>query len=151
MLCASGSLGLTPMHHESYWAAVEDAPHAIVADAGSGDIGANYLGSGALYNPREWEKHDLRLMLTAARSLGVPMIVGSAGGAGTDASVDRYTEMIREIADEESLTGFAMARIYAEVDPEDLATRAETQDIPSLGAHGPLTPEDARRSRASWP
>ena len=145
MLCASGSLGLTPMHHESYWAAVEDAPHAIVADAGSGDIGANYLGSGAIYNPREWEKHDLRLMLTAARSLGVPMIVGSAGGAGTDASVHRYTEMIREIADEESLTGFTMARIYAEVDPEDLATRAETQDIPSLGAGGPLTPEDARR------
>jgi hypothetical protein len=145
VLCASGSLGLTPMHHDSYWAAVADRPHAIVADGGSGDIGANYLGSDAEYNPREWEKHDLRLMLKAARQLDVPMIVGSAGGAGTNAGVDRYMEMVREIADEESLAGFTAARIYAEVEPEELARRAETQEIPPLGAAGPLSPQDARR------
>jgi hypothetical protein len=145
VLCASGSLGLTPMHHDSYWAAVADGPDAIVADAGSGDIGANYLGSGAEYNPRDWEKHDLELMLTAARRLGVPMIVGSAGGAGTDASVDRYAELIREIAAEQSLTAFTLARIYAEVDPEQLAQRAEAGVVPSLSGGDPLDPEDARR------
>ena len=145
VLCASGSLGLTPMHHDSYWAAVADRPHAIVADGGSGDIGANYLGSNAEYNPREWEKHDLRLMLKASRQLSVPMIVGSAGGAGTNAGVDRYMEMIREIADEESLGNFTTASIYAEVEPEELASRAEAREIPPLGAAGPLSPEDARR------
>lgn len=35
VLCASGNLGLTPMHSDSYWAAVEREPDAIVADAGS--------------------------------------------------------------------------------------------------------------------
>ena len=145
VLCASGSLGLTPMHPDSYWAAVEDGPDAIVADAGSGDIGANYLGSGAEYNPREWEKHDLKLMLTAARRLGVPMIVGSSGGAGTNAGVDRYVELVKEIAAEEGLTGFSLARIYAEVNVEELARRAEREEIPPLGAAGPLSPEDARR------
>jgi acyclic terpene utilization AtuA family protein len=145
VLCASGSLGLTPMHHDSYWAAVDDGPDAIVADAGSGDIGANYLGSGAEYNPREWEKHDLRLMLTAARRLGIPMIVGSAGGAGTNASTDRYVELVKEIAQEESLSGFSMARIYAEVEPEELARRAEQGEVPPLGPGEPLSPDDARR------
>jgi hypothetical protein len=145
VLCASGSLGLTPMHHDSYWAAVDDGPQAIVADAGSGDIGANYLGSGAEYNPRDWEKHDLKLMLTAARRLGVPMIVGSAGGAGTNAAVDRYVDIVQEIADEEGLSGFSLAGIYSEVDVEDLARRAGTAEIPPLGAAGPLSPDDARR------
>jgi hypothetical protein len=145
VLCASGSLGLTPMHPESYWAAVEDGPDAIVADAGSGDIGASYLGSGARYNPREWELHDLRLMLTAARRLGVPMIVGSAGGAGTNESVDRYVEMVKEIAAEEGLSGFSLARIYAEVAVDELARLAEAGDVPPLGAAGPLDAADARR------
>jgi hypothetical protein len=145
VLCASGSLGLTPMHHKSYWAAVERRPQAIVADAGSGDIGANYLGSGMEYNPREWEKHDLRLMLLAARQVGAPMIVGSAGGAGTDASVDRYAELVREIAAEEGLSGFTMARIYSEVDRDELARRASTEELPPLGARGPLTADDVDR------
>jgi hypothetical protein len=145
VLCASGSLGLTPMHPESYLAAVEDGPDAIVADAGSGDIGPNYLGSGAIYNPREWEKHDLRLMLTAARRLRVPMIVGSVGGAGTNAGVDRFCELIKEIAADDGLQGFSMARIYAEVDPEVLATTAGSAEIPSLSGGAQLRPEDARR------
>jgi acyclic terpene utilization AtuA family protein len=142
VLCASGSLGLTPMHHESYWAAVESKPDAIVADAGSGDIGPSYLGSGAPYSPREWEKHDLRLMLVAARRLGVPMIVGSAGGAGTNGSVDSYADLVAEIAAEEGLGGFRLARIYAEVDIEDLARRAREERIEALGAGEALRPED---------
>ncbi len=142
MLCASGSLGLTPMHPESYWAAVERGPDAIVADAGSGDIGPAYLGSGAEYNPREWEKHDLRLMLLAARRLGVPMIVGSAGGAGTNAAVDRECELVAEIAVEEGLGSFRLARIYAELDRTELAQRAASGRIEGLGAPAPLRPED---------
>jgi len=133
------------MHPDSYWMAVGEQPDAIVADAGSGDIGADYLGSGAEYNPREWEKHDLRLMLVAARQLGVPMIVGSAGGAGTNASVDRYAEIIREIATEEALAGFSLARIYAEVEVKELARRAEIEQLPALGGGGPLRAEEARR------
>ena len=142
ILCASGSLGLTPMHPESYWAAVESKPDAIVADAGSGDIGPSYLGSGAAYNPRVWEKHDLRLMLLAARRLQVPMIVGSAGGAGTNDAVDRYADLVTEVASEEGIDGFQLARIYSEVDREELGRRAANERIEGLGASEPLRPED---------
>jgi hypothetical protein len=145
VLCASGSLGLTPMHHDSYLAAVARGVDAIVADAGSGDIGPSYLGSGADYNPYEWEKHDLRLMLTAARRLRVPMIVGSAGGAGTNAAVDRYVQIIQDIAAEEALEPFTLARIYSEVDREALALRAENEEIPPLGGDGSLDAAEVRR------
>jgi hypothetical protein len=149
VLCASGSLGLTPMHPESYWAAVAEKPDAIVADAGSGDIGASYLGFGAVYNPWEWEKHDLRLMLTAARELGVPMIVGSVGGAGTDASVDRFHQIIKEIVTEDGLSGFTLARIYSELDVEALAPRTDTDGLTALSTGRVLTAADVRRcSRA---
>jgi hypothetical protein len=132
------------MHPESYWAAVDQHPDAIVADAGSGDIGPHYLGSGADYNPRDWEKHDLRLMLLAARQLGVPMIVGSCGGAGTNGAVDRYAEIVREIAEEEGLSGFTTAKIYSEVEPDDLVRRATEQEVPGLGVNEPLSEEHVR-------
>jgi hypothetical protein len=132
------------MHPESYWDAVEREPAAIVADAGSGDIGPHYLGSGAEYNPREWEKHDLRLMLLAARKLGAPMIVGSAGGAGTNAAVDRYLDIVREIAAEERLAAFTIATIYSEVDLDSLERRAQAETIEPLGGREPLTADDVR-------
>jgi hypothetical protein len=125
---------------------VNDKPDAICADAGSGDIGPFYLGSDAPYNPREWEKHDLRLMLLGARKWGVPMVVGSCGGAGTNRAVDLYVELIREIAAEENLEPFKLARIYSEVDREYLARRAATERIEGLGAPEPLSADDVRGS-----
>lgn len=146
VLCASGSLGLTPFHEESFWDGVARRPGAICADAGSGDIGPFYLGSDEPYNPPEWEKHDLRLMLLASRQLDVPMVVGSCGGAGTNRAVDLYADLVREIAAEEGLPPFTVARIYAEVDRGYLRQRAEREVIAGLGAPNALTPADVDAS-----
>ena len=146
VLCASGSLGLTPFHEESFHAGVARKPDVIAADAGSGDIGPFYLGSGAPYSPWEWEKHDLGLMLEAALALGVPTVVGSCGGAGTNAGVDRYADILREIARERRLGPFTVALIYSEVDLEYLRRRTASEVIPGLGAPDPLTPEDVDAS-----
>lgn len=147
ILCASGSLGVTPFHEESYWAGVERGPQAICADAGSGDIGPFFLGSDEpYYSPREFEKHDLGLMLLGARRLGVPMVVGSCGGAGTNRSVDLYAEIIREVAAEERLQPFTIARIYADVDLNYLMHRVGNETIDGLGAPEPLKPEDVAAS-----
>ena len=59
VLCASGSMGLTPFHHESFWAGIDRQPDVVAADAGSGDIGPYYLGSGHSYNLREWEERAI--------------------------------------------------------------------------------------------
>jgi hypothetical protein len=58
-------------------------PHFIGADAGSTDPGPEYLGSGATAFPRAAIRRDLRLMLTGARKIKVPLLIGTANTVGT--------------------------------------------------------------------
>jgi hypothetical protein len=139
VVCPTGSLGLTPFHEESFWSGVERKPDVIAADAGSGDIGPYYLGSGAWYNPRDWEEHDLALMLRGATRCGARVLVGSAGGAGLDNAVDRYFEIVSEIVHREGLGPLKVALIHSEVDREWL--RARLDRISPLGAPWQLTRE----------
>ena len=52
--------------------AMEWEPHVIGCDAGSTDGGPDPLGSGKCMFPREAVKHEMRLMLRAARSRRIP-------------------------------------------------------------------------------
>lgn len=52
----------------------------IACDSGSGDRGPIPLGSDTCASPLAWQIHDLESMLLGARRLGIPMIIGSAGG-----------------------------------------------------------------------
>jgi hypothetical protein len=123
---------LTPFHDESFAAGVARQPHAIVADAGSGDIGPFYLGSGHRYTTADWDRWDLVRMLRGARDAGAKVLVGSAGGAGLDASVDLYRELVAEIVDAERLGPFRIACIYSEVSRAWLSERLDR--ITPLGA-----------------
>lgn len=51
----------------------------------------------------KWQKHDLELMLLAAREQGVPMLIGSAGDTGSNSRVDRYVQIIKDLASEHNL------------------------------------------------
>ena len=139
VLCASGSLGLTPFHAESFWAGIATGPDVVAADAGSGDIGPFYLGSGHWYNLREWEEQDLTTMLKGARQCGARMIVGSAGGAGLDQAVDLYFDILSAAIKREGLGPLKVARIYSQVTLDWLRARVECSS--PLGAPWPLTDE----------
>ncbi len=139
VLCASGSLGLTPFHPESFWAGIETRPDVVAADAGSGDIGPFYLGSGHWYNLREWEEQDLTTMLKGARSCGARMIVGSAGGAGLDQAVDLYFDIVASAIRRDKLGPLKVARIYSQVGKDWLQDHIGCS-MP-LGAPWPLTGE----------
>jgi hypothetical protein len=132
VLCASGSLGLTPFHDESFEAGLARRPHAIAADAGSGDIGPFYLGSGHRYATADWERWDLARMLRGAREVGAKVIVGSAGGAGLDEAVDLYRDLVVEIARSDGLGALRVACIYSEVGSDWLRERLDR--IVPLGA-----------------
>ncbi|TMF37319.1 MAG: DUF1446 domain-containing protein [Chloroflexi bacterium] len=137
VLCASGSLGLTPFHPDSFWAGIKMRPDVVAADAGSGDIGPFYLGSGHWYNLREWEDQDLTTMLMGARACGARMIVGSAGGAGLDKAVDLYFDLVSATIRRERLGPLKIARIYSQVTKDWLRDRV-AYSAP-LGAPWPLT------------
>jgi hypothetical protein len=78
-----------------------EAPTAIILDSGSTDSGPDKLALGGMTAPRSSYVRDLRNLLALSHEFHVPVIVGSAGGSGTDAHVDEFLKIIKEISDEE--------------------------------------------------
>lgn len=93
------------------------APHAIGADAGSTDAGPFKLATGRGIVSRQAARHDLERMILAGRRLGVPVLVGSTGGSGSDEGLAWTADLVREIAREHGLR-FRLALVHAEIPRE---------------------------------
>jgi hypothetical protein len=106
----------------SFRAGLARRPHLIAVDAGSTDPGPYYLGAGVSFSDREAVKRDLRLILTAGRQLGIPVVIGTAGGAGARPHVTWNLDIIRQLAREEDLR-FRLAVIHADI-PKSVLLRA---------------------------
>jgi len=104
---------------------VAAGPDYIAADSGSDDVGPVPLGSDTSTSPESWQRHDLEHMLLAARRLGVPMIIGSAGDTGSNSRVDMYVEMIRDIARQHGLPKFKLGYFHSEVSTAALRQRMQ--------------------------
>jgi hypothetical protein len=141
-ISATGALGHEPIHPESFYEGIKRPLDFIGADAGSGDSGPYFLGSNQPMNPREWEYFDLELLLIAARERKIPLIIGSAGGAGTTRGVQDYLEIVQEISARHKLGPFRLARIHSEVPLDYLKERARNEEIKPLGAVAPLSVDD---------
>ena len=89
----------------------------VGVDAGSTDPGPYYLGSGKSFTDRGAVKRDLALALPKALEMGAPLIIGTAGGAGSKEHTDWLIEIIEEIASEAELS-FTLGRIYSDVSRE---------------------------------
>ena len=110
-------------------------PDFIVADSGSDDIGPVLLGSDTSCSPLEGQTQDLERMLLASRSLGVPMIIGSAGDTGANSRVDLYVGIIKDLAVKHKLSGFKLGYFYSEVE-QDLLREKLRQGEAIEGLHG---------------
>ncbi|MFA5569172.1 MAG: acyclic terpene utilization AtuA family protein [Trueperaceae bacterium] len=142
-LCPNGHLGFAPIKVGSFDLGVATKPDFILADSGSDDIGPGPLGSDTSTSPAEWQRHDLEKMLVAARRLGVPMIIGSAGDTGSNSRVDLYVQMIRDIAAEHGLAPFRLGYFYSEVPKEYLRKRMQAGDaVTGLDGRDDLTPDE---------
>lgn len=122
IICPNGHLGFAPLRTESFQLGVAAQPDVIAADSGSDDVGPVPLGSDTSTSPEAWQRHDLEHMLLAARRLGVPMIIGSAGDTGANSRVDLYVRIIRELAEKHGLAAFKLGYFYSEVDKERVRT-----------------------------
>jgi hypothetical protein len=116
---------------ESLERAMEWKPDVIACDGGSTDPGPWFLGSGGLYFSRDAIRRDLELMLLASRGAGIPMLVGTAVGAGGDAQLQVAVEIVEELAAEHDLH-FRMAVIHCEPDREYLKERYRAGKISPL-------------------
>lgn len=120
LMSPTGHLGFTPIESGSFESGLAAKPDAIVADSGSCDIGPYPLGADHAHSPREWQMHDIDLIVRGARELGIPAIIGSASDTGTNRGVDEYVEMVREVIEREKLGPVRVAAIYSEVPPDIL-------------------------------
>ncbi len=110
-------------------------PDFIVADSGSDDIGPVLLGSDTSCSPLDSQTQDLEQMLLASRSVGVPMIIGSAGDTGANSRVDLYVGIIKDLAAKHKLSGFRLGYFYSEVEKDSLRKKLH-QGGAIEGLHG---------------
>jgi len=119
--------------------------HMLGVDGGSTDPGPHYLGSGKTLNSHRAMRRDLRLMLRAARRAGIPMVIGTCGGAGGAPHLAAVAGIIRELAREDGMR-FRLAAIEAEQDRATLK-RAHAEGRMARLTGGPA-PDPAALDRA---
>ena len=145
VMSASGQLGYgIPM--AAFRAGVERQPDFIGVDMGSIDPGPYYLGAGKMATAEEMTRRDLRLVLTAARELDVPLVLGTAGTAGAEPHLAATLALVREIAAEEGLH-FTLASIRADVPAELVVAAQAAGKLHALGPIAAPTPDEIRKSR----
>ncbi len=126
-------------------------PHAIAVDAGSTDPGPYFLGLEGPEGIKSLQRFaptmdaDLRPLLKAAVNARIPLIIGSAGGAGGNLHLMGIALLIKRIAAEEGLE-FKMAVIPAEIEPSLVKRKISEGKVEPLGPLPALTPSDVDRS-----
>jgi len=140
ILSPSGIVGYG-FPEKSFMAGVALKPDLIACDAGSTDPGPYYLGSGIPFTNATAVKRDMTFMLKAACELGIPLVIGSAGGSGAAPHLAREVGIVREIAKEQGLT-FKMAVISSDFDKEFVAAEHRAGRLKPLGAAPDCTDED---------
>jgi len=77
--------------------ALEMRPDVVGVDAGSTDPGPFYLGAGESFVSEAQVRSDLEPALCATVARGLPLVIGTAGGAGAKPHLDGLVAMVREI------------------------------------------------------
>jgi hypothetical protein len=122
-------------------------PDLIAVDAGSVDPGPYYLGAGKSFTARAAVKRDLELMLVAGIERGIPLVVGSAGGAGARPHLQWNVDIVTEIARERDLQ-FRLGTIAADITPQQLQQALAEGRIKALTGAPQLTAESIDQSSA---
>jgi len=130
VLAATGILG-SGFKESSLKKGISWRPDFIGADSGSTDPGPHFLGSGEFLFSSDAYRRELPMMIRAGREAGIPVIVGSAGGAGTDGQVDAFVEMVQQIARSESLH-FRLGIVRCEQDKDFLVKKLRAGKIKPL-------------------
>jgi len=109
----------------------------IGCDAGSTDGGPANLGGNKPFFSRAAIKRDLRILVTGARSVNVPLLIGSCGGSGGNWNLNWVREIVLEIAQEESLH-FRLAVIESEPPRDVLLKKYREGKIRALDPAPPI-------------
>ncbi|MCV2872578.1 DUF1446 domain-containing protein [Defluviimonas sp. WL0050] len=132
VLIPTGALGVA-YDRDALARGVAARPDVIAVDGGSTDSGPAYLGRGVSKYSRSTTKAEWRDLMLARDKAGVPLVIGTAGTCGTDATVDWLYEITCELAAElgQILT---VTRVYSGQKPSDIAAALAAGGITALPA-----------------
>lgn len=132
VLVPSGVLGLG-FDRAALARGVAAKPDIIAIDGGSTDSGPFSLGAGQSKYSRASTKSEWRALMQARAEAGVPLVIGTSGTCGADATVDWMYEITAELATELGQS-LKIARLYCSQSPMTIVTALNE------GRITPLTP-----------
>lgn len=118
---------------QSFRKGMERKPDAIVVDAGSTDAGPHKLGRGVAIVSDEACRRDLELIITQAAQADIPVVIGSAGGAGGRAHVDRTLGIIEGIVKRHHLESVKTAVIRSDIPKSFIRSKMRENKVSALG------------------
>jgi hypothetical protein len=116
----------------SFLKGIEENPDAIIVDAGSTDAGPHKLGAGVSIVSKRSAKKDLELMISYGMKLKIPVIIGSAGGAGARVHVEWTLSIIEEILREKNLKA-KLGVIWSDIPQSKVLSALKAGEIVPLG------------------
>jgi len=140
ILSLSGILGYG-YNERAFKKALEKNIDVIGVDGGSTDPGPYYLGSGKSFTEKQAVKRDLKIALPEAIKRKIPLIIGTAGGAGGEPHLQWTIEIIKEVAKENNLS-FTMGVIHSEIAKDYLRNKLEKGKIKPFIKNQNITEND---------
>ncbi|KAJ0123780.1 hypothetical protein J7T55_012249 [Diaporthe amygdali] len=131
---------------DHFWYGIKKyKPAAIIVDSGSTDGGPYKLGMGKMTCGRGSYIRDLEPILAACFLQKVKVLIGSAGGDGSNKHVAEMLAIVSEIAEREGYQ-FKIATIESGMDRELIKQRIIDGRVGPCGPVEPLTKEDVDRA-----
>ncbi|NLT34568.1 MAG: DUF1446 domain-containing protein [Gaiellales bacterium] len=124
---------------ESFQEGMSHRPDVIGVDAGSTDPGPYYLGQGKPFVDERAVMRDLALLIPAAKTAGIPLIIGTAGGSGARPHVEVCLSQVERVAWRLGLR-LEVAVIHADVPAAEVRRALEANRITPLSFVPELTP-----------
>ncbi|TVY81959.1 hypothetical protein LSUE1_G003298, partial [Lachnellula suecica] len=121
-----------------------NVPTALILDSGSTDSGPAKLAIGSMTAPRSNYKRDITKLLSLSHDFHAPILISSAGGDGTNAHVDVFLDIIKEICDEEANSAykFKTLAIYSNVSKTKILESLRMGKVKGCGSAVPQLTEE---------
>lgn len=130
-------------NEDLFWKAVEDGVDAIIADCGSTDSGPQKLARGTTTVTRAAYVHDLNILVAACSIYHVPILLGSAGGDGSDDHVQFFLQIVTELIQQKGYRSMNVITINSEIDKLFIKEKfAKREIVPCSRAVPELTVKD---------
>jgi hypothetical protein len=144
VLSATGMLG-SGFREESIQGAIERGVRMIGCDAGTTDFGPHLLATGKSQFSRAAVKRDTGVILSRAVAARIPLVIGSAGGAGGDLNLAWMQDIVLEIAREKGLH-FKLAVIHSEQSKDTVRGLMRAGRVKALTPTADLTDDNIDQS-----